>query len=91
MFPKNQVKKILTPSFVEARLHTDLPRSHPHYNFNARIQEVRARFLGKGNIALPQYIVVDPLDPFRSIVKLSGSTGADTFVRFFKTAAEQAQ
>ena len=73
MFPKPQVKKVLTPRFVEARLHTDLPESHPHYKFNARIQEVRTRFLGKGNIGLPHYIVVDPLDPYKSIVKLSGS------------------
>ena len=91
VFPKAKVKKVLTPRFVEARLHTDLPESHPHYKFNARIQEVRARFLGEGNIGLPHYIVVDPLDPYRSIVKLSGSAGANTFVRFFKKAAGDSQ
>ena len=91
MFPKAEVKKILTPNFVEARLHTDLPEAHPHFKLNARIQEVRAKFLGAGNIGLPQYIVVDPLDPFRSIVKLSGSAKAGTFVRFFKKAAQQSQ
>ena len=87
VFPKAEVKKILSPNFVEARIHTDLTASHPHFKFNARIQEIRTRFLGAGNIGLPQYIVVDPLDPYRAIVKLSGSAQASTFVRFFKKAS----
>ena len=45
MFPKGKVKKVLTPNFIEARIHTDLPDSHPHAKFNARIEEVRAKFL----------------------------------------------
>jgi hypothetical protein len=91
VFPKLEVKKILTPNFVEARIHTDLTESHPHFKLNKRIQEIRARFLGAGNIGLPQYIVVDPMDPFRAIVKLSGSAKASTFIRFFKKASEQSQ
>ena len=91
MFPRPQVKKLLTSGFVEARIHTDLTPAHPTYGFNARIQEVRAQFLGKGNVAVPQYIVVDPADPFRAIVKLEGAASADKFVRFFKEAIEKSQ
>lgn len=91
MFPKAAVKKILNPGFVEARIHTDLTEAHPTYKFNKRIQEVRARFLGEGNIGLPVYIVVDPNDPFREIVRMEGAKDAATFVRFFKAASEKSQ
>ena len=91
MFPKAAVKKILTPNFVEARIHTDLTEAHPTYKFNDRIQEIRARFLGKGNIGLPQYIVVDPADPFRQIGKLSGAKSTATFLEFFRALTQKTQ
>jgi hypothetical protein len=90
VFPKTQ--DILEPGFVEARLHTDLNSRHPNYKFDKRIQEVRAEYLGEGNIGLPQYLILDPNDLTKpKAKKFDGSYGGvEAFKKFFKRALAKA-
>ena len=90
VFPKKAVRDLLNSDFVEARLNTDLPESHPHYKFNERIQGLRATLLGKDNPGLPQYFVADPNNIERPLIKRSGAAGVDKFVSFFKRGITKA-
>lgn len=82
VFPKDPVRSILSSKYVEARLHTDLSSGHERYKFNERIQEVRAHFLGEGNIGLPQYVIVDPNDEEVSIAQRAGYAAVSVFEEF---------
>jgi hypothetical protein len=86
VFPK--IQDLLEPGFVEARLHADYPSSHKNYKFDARIQEVRTQYLGKGNIGLPQYVILDPNNLKKPLArKLDGSYGLiPAFKKFLKRA-----
>lgn len=90
MLPKTQ--DILKPKFIEVRLHTDLTSTHPNYEkFAARITEVRDQYLGKGNIGLPQYLILDPNNPDKPIArKGGGGGGVEAFQKFFKRALTKA-
>ena len=89
MFPKQEIKEILEPGFVEARLNTDLKSGHPHFKYDDRIQELRTKYLGAGNTGLPQYLVFDPHRLEAPIAKRAGSAGIQVFVDFFRAAQGQ--
>ena len=78
----------MKPKFVEARLHTDMTAGHKNFRYNKRIQEIRARFLGAGNLGLPQYLIVSPSAPYKPLAtKFDGAGGGiEGFRKFFAAA-----
>ena len=87
MFSSKEVADVLRPGFVEARLHTDMTESMPGYaKYNKRIQEVRTKYLGAGNLGLPHYFVFDPANLDRPVVNRSGKASRQVFREFFEAA-----
>ena len=87
MFSSKEVADVLMPGFVEARLHTDMTSSMPGYDkYNARIQEVRTKYLGAGNLGLPHYFVFNPQELDRPILNRSGKASRKIFREFFEAA-----
>ncbi len=87
MFSNKEVAPVLRKGFVEARLHTDMTESMKGYEeFNARIQEVKTRYLGAGNIGLPHYFLFDPSDLGKPIARRAGKAPSRVFLEFFRAA-----
>jgi len=87
VFSSKEVAEVLRKGFVEARLHTDMTSAMPGYaEYNARIQEVRTKYLGKGNLGLPHYFVFKPGDLDSPLLNRSGKASRKVFREFFEAA-----
>ncbi|MCA8957741.1 MAG: hypothetical protein KDC87_16820 [Planctomycetes bacterium] len=90
MFPHKDVAPILKRGFIEARLHTDMtPDMKGYTEHNARIQELRDKYIGKGNIGLPWYFIFHPDHLDRWIDRRDGGARLAEFRAFFTQARAQ--
>jgi hypothetical protein len=89
VFPDKTVRPILKSQFIEARLHTDKTEDSARFEFNDRILELRDKFVGEGNIAIPAYYIVDP-ETETVYGAHKGLAAVAVFVDFFNTALERA-
>ena len=87
MFPFESVAKVLKERYVEARLHTDMTEAMPVYaRYNTRIQGLRDKYIGKGNVGIPQYFILKPDDLDHPLARRPGSAGVSTFLKLFAAA-----
>jgi hypothetical protein len=92
VFPHKEVADVLESGFVEARLHMDMTPAMKNYaKFNARVNEVRDKYAGVGNIGLPRYYVLDPNKLDTPLATRSGKASRAVFREFFTKAQERAR
>lgn len=80
VFLKPPVSPLLAKHYVEARLHTD-KQGHPNLG---RMLEARDTYVGKGNVAAPIYVLVDPAKPESGIGTRRGNQSPEAFAAFLE-------
>ena len=81
VFPAGAVAPVLEESFIEARLHTDIPE-------NKSLLDLQLDMTG--SLARPIYVVEDPATGQRAMSEMKAAfLGAERFAEFLRTAREK--